>query len=709
MEDSCLSEGCKNPPKYSCICDRTLNMCEYHIKQHKEIGGTHSQIPSQAEARRIHDLTHQNMSQLFKISSKTLVAGKQMFQEICNKLCKITDELASRQTALINIEKDITEKGDYKVRFKSTEEFHKIIENYFSDSDTTIDFAIFSEKFNEISERIEINNGYLKLVADKNSDEKERLESELKKMKIESESERKALEKRLEDISDLVKKLAFKEQVCSLEKDSKDLKTKVEELNRKSEQHNQAIEITKKFTNEQKKEIETQSKSITDYCHKAFNEMTINHSEFEKKAESQISESKIFFTDLFSKTAAENTNNLLAEVTKINKILEDELNNIKKIQDKFENDFREKSDKNTAILEAEIVRINKFFEEKSNNFEETNNRFQKKINEDLDKKDKSLVKKIESINKLLEDEFKKTKKLCSGFNLKFKEIFEKNAKEIQEKIVGMENKIENVKEFQNDLISKLNQKCEKNDSILKAEIVKIDKLFEDKSNKFEESNSRFQKKIDEDLDKKDKSLEEKHKSINKLLEDEFKKTKEKIVGMENKIENVKEFQNGLISKLNQKSEDLSNKINSLEINLSENSKNHKENIDDINKRIKEANIDAVEQFNLLNGNCKELLKNMSVVNINMDLLEPIIEKERLEKERLEKERLEKERLEKERQMLIKTKSRMKYAEEFNKMTLNNKRENARALNLQNFSNYDDSDTKEIFISYDGKYMFLCKL
>ena len=175
MDVQCSYEGCKGSPKNSCSCDRTQKFCEFHIDQHLKLSGEHSVNPSISTAQTSTKLAHE-MKQLSSTMSKVMLTGKDMFQEICRKLCEITSELTERQDKLIEMasnlstnenlpEESFKKLGDLGLNFKSADEFGRLINDHFSKDTAKIDFSFFSKDIENIMNHLTESNSLLQNVS----------------------------------------------------------------------------------------------------------------------------------------------------------------------------------------------------------------------------------------------------------------------------------------------------------------------------------------------------------------------------------------------------------------------------------------------------------------------------------------------------------------------------------------------------------------
>ena len=186
MDVQCSYEGCKGSPKNSCSCDRTQKFCEYHIDQHLKLSGEHLINPSASTAK-TSILLADEMKQLSSTMSKVMLTGKDMFQEICRKLCDITLELTNRQDKLIEMasnlsinenlpEESFKKLGDLGLNFKSADEFSKLINEHFSKDSANVDFSFFSKDIENIMNHLTESNSLLNSVSAQAASEAKRRE-----------------------------------------------------------------------------------------------------------------------------------------------------------------------------------------------------------------------------------------------------------------------------------------------------------------------------------------------------------------------------------------------------------------------------------------------------------------------------------------------------------------------------------------------------
>ena len=171
MDSYCSYEGCRGSPKNISPNDKSLRFCEYHIEQHLLKSSTHSPItlspPNQTST-----LLANEMKLLSSTMSKVMLTGKDMFQQICRKLCEITDELTLRQDKLIGMASSLStdqvlpqesfkELGNLGLNFKSADEFGRLVDDHFSNDNVKIDFSFFSKDIENIMNHVSQSNKLL--------------------------------------------------------------------------------------------------------------------------------------------------------------------------------------------------------------------------------------------------------------------------------------------------------------------------------------------------------------------------------------------------------------------------------------------------------------------------------------------------------------------------------------------------------------------
>ena len=176
-----------------------------------------------------------------------------MFQEICRKLCEITDELTTRQDKLIEMasnlsktqelpEKSFKELGNLGLKFKGKEEFGKLVDDHFSKDNVTVDFSFFSEDIKNIMSHLGKSNQLLEEVraqAKEDADLRQAMNERINQVeasaalaKIELSNEIKELEVRTKKREE-----SFEDKMQSLE-----LKGRIKIVEQMIEQHGSLID-----------------------------------------------------------------------------------------------------------------------------------------------------------------------------------------------------------------------------------------------------------------------------------------------------------------------------------------------------------------------------------------------------------------------------------------------------------------------------------
>ena len=175
MDLQCSYEDCGGSPKHCCTCDKNQKSCEIHIDkdfQQLRYHPVNGVIPTAKTST----LLALEMKQLSSTMSKVMLAGKDMFQEICRKLCEITSELSERQDKLIEMasnlssnenlpEESFKKLGDLGLNFRSSDEFGKLVDDHFSIDTSRVEFSFFSKDIASIMEHLKESNSLLKNVS----------------------------------------------------------------------------------------------------------------------------------------------------------------------------------------------------------------------------------------------------------------------------------------------------------------------------------------------------------------------------------------------------------------------------------------------------------------------------------------------------------------------------------------------------------------
>ena len=191
MDSYCSYEGCRGSPKNIPPNNKSQIFCDYHIEQyilkHSFPSSTLLTPPNQTPT-----LLANEMKLLSSTMSKVMLTGKDMFQQICRKLCEITDELTVRQDKLIEMASSLSadqvlpqesfrELGNLGLNFKSADEFGKLVDDHFSKDNAKIDFSFFSKDIENIMNHVFQSNKLLEDVKGKVAEDVE-LKNEVKSL-----------------------------------------------------------------------------------------------------------------------------------------------------------------------------------------------------------------------------------------------------------------------------------------------------------------------------------------------------------------------------------------------------------------------------------------------------------------------------------------------------------------------------------------------
>ena len=211
MDQRCGYSGCPGSPKFTCRQDRNQVFCEEHISNHLKESGKHEQISLEALQKSDHQLLAvKKIGENSAIMSGVLLTGKDMFQQICDKLCQITDQLIERQNALSEIATSVNEYddplerieklGEINLKLRSKEEFGKLVNQHFSKQDSTVDFTLFKSDIEGIVNSIQLSNEFMERIrqeAAKDKEERQKIIAELNNVKESSVRIEKTLDDRI--------------------------------------------------------------------------------------------------------------------------------------------------------------------------------------------------------------------------------------------------------------------------------------------------------------------------------------------------------------------------------------------------------------------------------------------------------------------------------------------------------------------------------
>ena len=327
MADNCYVRGCMQPSKFICRCDSSLKICQAHLSSHLNQAGQHdisSIIPGVSPSQQ---RVTQAMLHLSDMNTRTLNEGKEMFQELCTKLCGFVDMFAKRQQCLVDlsshnyspeVDSKIRELEKIDIKFRKPEEFKQLLDRYLSGGPDMMDYAHFQEfknDFRNIASEIQKNNEYLMLVAQKNE---------------EAEKSKKKVEKKIKE-------------------HDKQLK----ELDKKFEMVNGSVERALKLASDTQKVIKLESKKIQGISHAGLNEFRS-----EKKVLENLVSSKV--GNLNGKIS-QIEDGFKAKVEEILRRIEEEK---KQMNDEIE---RKRTEAARIEEERKIQELNKIHPEKSKN------------------------------------------------------------------------------------------------------------------------------------------------------------------------------------------------------------------------------------------------------------------------------------------------------------------------------------------------------
>ena len=175
MDRRCSIEGCPGSPKYSSSYNYDEIFCEEHRSAASSVHFTKDFQPSTFAIK--------EMGKISGLVSEVMRTGKGMFQEICEKLCNITDELAKRQQDLLSIAQnnspsdqiasEILRLSNVGIKLRNRHEFSKLVDQHFSQSDSTIDFSIFSEDIKAIRDNLGQSNTLIQVAREEAAKDRE--------------------------------------------------------------------------------------------------------------------------------------------------------------------------------------------------------------------------------------------------------------------------------------------------------------------------------------------------------------------------------------------------------------------------------------------------------------------------------------------------------------------------------------------------------
>ena len=259
MDEKCFVDGCPGTAKFSCSCSEKLLICQEHIAEHIKGLSYHEICCSKKYQTMPNQRVNQAIFTLNNLNSRALSEGKDMFKELCDKLCGVVDELSKRQQCLVDlgtsnytqeVEQKIQELEKVNIAFRDKNDFKKLLDNFMSPGGQTFDslnLEEFKKDFRGIVESLKISNEVLNIVAVNHNQEKalrEQLKNRVEKLeqgcgKIQN------FDERLQRVE-----LAAETHLKIVENFSKDL-----------EKADNKVETVDKRLKEKLKEIESQSKN----------------------------------------------------------------------------------------------------------------------------------------------------------------------------------------------------------------------------------------------------------------------------------------------------------------------------------------------------------------------------------------------------------------------------------------------------------------
>ena len=193
MDDICYIDGCPGEGKFTCSCNEALRICQGHITEHFGEAGIHEIDAVKANLTRFK--AREAIGSLRKINSSTLEMGKEMFKELCDKLCEVVDNISQRQQYLVDLssspysdqlEEKIEELKTVNITMRDKKQFGELLNKFMSKEPLdTSSFNEFHKDFKVIAESLEKSNNVLQLLASSQQQEqafREKLESRVLKL-----------------------------------------------------------------------------------------------------------------------------------------------------------------------------------------------------------------------------------------------------------------------------------------------------------------------------------------------------------------------------------------------------------------------------------------------------------------------------------------------------------------------------------------------
>ena len=499
MDVQCSYEGCKGSPKNSCSCDKTQKFCEFHIEKHLELSGDHSLYPVTSTAVKTSTLLADEMKQLSSTMTKVMSTGKDMFQEICRKLCEITSELTERQDKLIEMASNLSTSeaiptesfkrlGDLGLNFKSADEFGKLVNEHFSKDSAKIDFSFFSKDIENIMNHLKESNSLLQTASSQSeadSQNRKKIESKLTNLEsITSQIEQNLTQK----INQLDSETQEREQRFAYSDTVKQLEERVNLLEGLINNQNKSIEAVNLNFNNINNELATQDQ--------------LNHerekrlAQFASNAQNQLN---LQFNQL--RGAVE------LRVVEINQVVEENLKAVQEAVNKTHEEFRGSCDAkidglNEGFLkfcDGILERVKGLTENYQGQILQFSENFTPKVRKEIDDYQQFKVDEAERIRRELEEEERRKKEAEE-----LRRVQEENERKRQEEEERRRKLLEEENKRKQDEEIKRRQEEERK----RKEAEELEKkLKEDARRKKEEEDKRIEN------DRKKKEEEEKNKKL----------------------------------------------------------------------------------------------------------------------------------------------------------------------------------------------------
>ena len=257
MDEKCFADGCPGTANFSCSCDEKLQICQEHIAEH--IRGPHNHvicISNRAQQRSKLE-ANKAFSTLNNLNTRALAEGKGMFQELCDKLCTIVDELTRRQQCLVDlsslnysqkVEDQIQELVTVNIAFRDKSDFKKLLDKFMAPGGETFDslsLEDFKKDFRGIFECLNQSNRVLESVTGTHKEE---------------QALRKQLESRIENL-EKGKIQNIEQRLQRFEQEAQAHAKMIEDLRKSLEKNDDKVEAADKRLKDKWDQIQMLSKS----------------------------------------------------------------------------------------------------------------------------------------------------------------------------------------------------------------------------------------------------------------------------------------------------------------------------------------------------------------------------------------------------------------------------------------------------------------